>query len=51
MRQDAVDRGEDKVIAAALAEGKTPMQIAEFYEEEVDVAVAGLRVPPANSAG
>jgi cysteinyl-tRNA synthetase len=32
MRQDAVDRGEDKVIAAALAEGKTPMQIAEFYE-------------------
>jgi len=32
MRQDAVDRGEDKVIAAALAEGKTPAQIAEFYE-------------------
>src|SRR2546426_12315800 len=32
MRQDAVDRGEDKVIAAALAEGKTPQQIAEFYE-------------------
>jgi len=32
MRQDAVDRGEDKVIAAALAEGKTPMQIAEFYQ-------------------
>jgi cysteinyl-tRNA synthetase len=32
MRQDAVDRGEDKVIAAALAEGKTPMQIAQFYE-------------------
>jgi cysteinyl-tRNA synthetase len=32
MRQDAVERGEDKVIAAALAEGKTPQQIAEFYE-------------------
>ena len=32
MRQDAVDRGEDKVIAAALAEGKTPKQIAESYE-------------------
>src|SRR2546423_11717367 len=32
MRQDAVERGEDKVIAAALAEGKTPKQIAEFYE-------------------
>jgi cysteinyl-tRNA synthetase len=32
MRQEAVDRGEDKVIAAALAEGKTPKEIAEFYE-------------------
>ena len=32
MRQDAVDRGEDKVIAAALAEGKTPAEIAQFYE-------------------
>jgi len=32
MRQDAVDRGEDKVIAAALAAGKTPSEIAEFYE-------------------
>jgi cysteinyl-tRNA synthetase len=32
MRQDAVERGEDKVIAAALAEGKTPKEIAEFYE-------------------
>jgi len=32
MRQDVVDRGEDKVIAAALAEGKTPKQIAQFYE-------------------
>jgi cysteinyl-tRNA synthetase len=32
MRQEAVERGEDKVIAAALAEGKTPKQIAQFYE-------------------
>src|SRR5437870_1728543 len=32
MLQDVVDRGEDKVIAAALAEGKTPKEIAEFYE-------------------
>ncbi len=32
MRQDAVDRGEDKVIAAAVAAGTTPMQIAAFYE-------------------
>jgi cysteinyl-tRNA synthetase len=32
MRQDAVDRGEDKVIAAALAAGRTPSEIAQFYE-------------------
>ncbi len=32
MRQDALDRGEDKVIAAALAAGKTPSEIAQFYE-------------------
>ena len=34
MRQDAVDRGEDKVIAAALAAGKTPMEIAATYESQ-----------------
>src|SRR5256886_12163511 len=32
MRQDAVERGEDKVIAAAPAEGKTPKEIAEAYD-------------------
>src|SRR2546425_8816905 len=32
MRQDVVHRGEDKVIAAAPAEGKTPTQIAEVYQ-------------------
>ncbi len=32
MRQDAVDRGEDKVIASALAAGKTPAEVAQFYE-------------------
>ena len=34
MRQDAVDRGEDKVIAAALAAGTTPMEIAAMYERQ-----------------
>jgi cysteinyl-tRNA synthetase len=34
MRQDAVDRGEDKVIAAALAAGTTPMEIAATYERQ-----------------
>src|SRR4051794_7622970 len=30
MRQELVERGEDKMIAAALAEGKSPAQIAAF---------------------
>ncbi len=33
MRQDMLDRGEDKVIAAALAQGKTPQEIAQFYTD------------------
>ncbi|MCI0812854.1 MAG: cysteine--tRNA ligase [Chloroflexi bacterium] len=33
MRQEVLERGEDKVIAAALAEGKTAGEIAEFYTE------------------
>ena len=33
MRQEVLERGEDKVIAAALAEGKTPADIAHFYTE------------------
>ena len=31
MRQEMLERGEDKVIATALAEGKTPAEIAQFY--------------------
>jgi cysteinyl-tRNA synthetase len=34
MRQEQLERGEDKVIAAALREGKTPAQIARFYTDE-----------------
>jgi len=33
MREELLDRGEDKVIAAARAEGKSPMEIADFYTE------------------
>lgn len=45
MRQDAVDRGEDKMIAAALAEGKTPAEIAAFYTDVFmdDIAQMGIR--------
>jgi cysteinyl-tRNA synthetase len=48
MRQDAVERGEDKVIAAALAEGKTPKQIAEFYEARFHDDERRLGILPAN---
>jgi len=47
MRQDAVDRGEDKVIAAALAEGRTPQQIAEFYEDAFHRDERALGILPA----
>ncbi|MCZ6534601.1 MAG: cysteine--tRNA ligase [Chloroflexi bacterium] len=33
MRQEQLERGGDKVILAALAEGKTPQEIADFYTE------------------
>jgi cysteinyl-tRNA synthetase len=33
MRQDMLERGQDKVLAAALAEGKTPQQIAGYYTQ------------------
>ncbi|HUQ41830.1 MAG TPA: cysteine--tRNA ligase [Candidatus Limnocylindrales bacterium] len=55
MRQDAVDRGEDKVIAAAIAEGKTPMQIAasyeaRFIEDEKDLCILPASVYPRATA-
>ena len=31
MRQEMLEQGEDKVIAAAIKEGKTPQEIASFY--------------------
>ena len=33
MRQELLDRGEDKMIAAARKEGKTPLEIAAFYTQ------------------
>ena len=48
MRQDAVDRGEDKGIAAALAEGKTPMEIAASYEARFHQDEAALGILPAS---
>src|SRR2546428_8224858 len=48
MRQDMVDRGEDKVIAAALAEGKSPQQIAQFYTDAFLSDEAKLNILPAH---
>jgi cysteinyl-tRNA synthetase len=47
MRQDVVDRGEDKVIAAALAEGKTPMEIAAAYQARFHEDERALNILPA----
>ncbi len=33
MRQEMLEQDEDKMIASALAEGKTPQEIAEFYTQ------------------
>ena len=48
MRQDMVERGEDKVISAALAEGKTPAQIAAHYTEAFMADEAKLNILPAH---
>jgi len=48
MRQEHLERGEDKVIAAALAEGKTPQQIAQFYTEAFLRDEARLNILPAH---
>ena len=48
MRQEMLERGEDKMIAAALEEGKTPAQIAQFYTERFLADEAKLRIQPAH---
>ncbi len=49
MRQEVLERGEDKVIAAALAEGKSPQEIAAFYTEAFLADEAKLNVLPAHT--
>ena len=48
MRQEQLERGGDKVILAALAEGKTPQEIAEFYTEAFLRDEAKLNILPAD---
>jgi len=48
MRQDMLERGEDKVVAAALAEGKSPQEIAAFYTNAFLHDEARLNILPAH---
>ena len=48
MRRELVDRGDDKVIAAALAAGRTPQQIAARYTELFLRDEARLDILPAH---
>ena len=48
MRQEMLERGEDKVIAAALAEGRTPQEIAQHYTQAFFEDEARLNILPAH---
>jgi len=48
MRQELLDRGEDKVVAAALAAGKTPQAIAREYTQSFLRDEASLHIFPAH---
>src|SRR5438876_2272598 len=47
MRQEMVDRGEDKMLAQARREGKTSAQIAQFYTEAFHEDEKKLNIEPA----
>ena len=47
MRQEMLEQGEDKVVASALAEGKTPQEIAQFYTDAFHRDEAKLGILPA----
>src|SRR5579864_7545328 len=48
MRQEVVDRGEDKILAQARKEGKTSLQIAQFYTEAFHEDESKLNILPAH---
>ena len=48
MRQEVLEQGEDKVIAAAIAEGKTPAQIAQFYTQRFLNDESTINILPAD---
>ncbi len=48
MRQEMLERGEDKIIAAAIEEGKSPAEIAQFYTDRFLEDERKLRILPAH---
>ncbi|MHB1576684.1 MAG: cysteine--tRNA ligase [Candidatus Dormibacteria bacterium] len=48
MRQEMAERGGDKVIAAALAAGRTPREIAGQFEDEFHRAELAMGIEPAD---
>ena len=48
MRQEMLETGGDKIILAALAEGKTPQDISEFYAERFHADEERLNILPAH---
>src|SRR6266705_4274843 len=48
MRQEVVDRGEDKVLAQARKEGKTSAEIAQYYTEAFHEDENKLNILPAH---
>src|SRR2546421_2036294 len=48
MRQEMLDRGEDKLVAQARQEGKTSQDIARFYTEAFHSDEAKLNILPAH---
>jgi cysteinyl-tRNA synthetase len=48
MRQERLDRGEDKLVAQARQEGRSPWDIARFYTEAFLADEAKLRILPAH---
>jgi cysteinyl-tRNA synthetase len=48
MRQEVLEQGEDKIIAAAIAAGKTPGEIALFYTDRFLSDEQKLNITPAD---
>ncbi|SVB23631.1 uncharacterized protein METZ01_LOCUS176485, partial [marine metagenome] len=48
MRQEQLERGGDKVVLAALAEGKTPKDIADYYTQAFLKDEGKINILPAN---